>query len=175
MHKYCHNNFFPRINKTAKEAFLLCWPWNHTASCFWLISDMTLVLISVCVVLESYCCHTHYSSSSSSSSSFLRSIHGPGLRFLFVFCFKYYKTRDRTLFDEWLARRKGLYLHRITQHINTRHKLPCPERDFNPRSQQPSGEDRVATGIEYYHHAWKITSFSRGTNGNLHTFDRFPI
>jgi hypothetical protein len=30
------------------------------------------------------------------------------------------KTRGRTTLDEWSARRKGLYLHRTTQHRNTK-------------------------------------------------------
>jgi hypothetical protein len=48
-------------------------------------------------------------------------------------------THGRTPLDEWSARRRDLYLHRTTQHINTRDKHPCPERDLNPRPQQPSG------------------------------------
>jgi hypothetical protein len=36
---------------------------------------------------------------------------------------------------------QGLYLHRTTQHRKTRDKLPCFERDSNPRSQQPTGQD----------------------------------
>jgi hypothetical protein len=36
---------------------------------------------------------------------------------------------------------QGLYLHRTTQHIKTRDKHPCLERDSNPRSQQPTGQD----------------------------------
>jgi hypothetical protein len=45
----------------------------------------------------------------------------------------------RTPLDGSSARCSGLYLHRTTQHINTRDKRQCPERDSNPRSQQPSG------------------------------------
>jgi hypothetical protein len=45
----------------------------------------------------------------------------------------------RTSLGEWSARRKVLYLHRTTQHINTSDKHPCPQRDSNPRSQHPSG------------------------------------
>jgi hypothetical protein len=44
-----------------------------------------------------------------------------------------------TPLDDWSARRKGLYLHRTTQHINTSDKHPCPQRDSNPWSQQPRG------------------------------------
>jgi hypothetical protein len=36
---------------------------------------------------------------------------------------------------------QGLYLHRTTQHRKTRDKHPCFERDPNPRSQQPTGQD----------------------------------
>jgi hypothetical protein len=49
------------------------------------------------------------------------------------------KTHGRTPLYAWLVRRRGLYLHRTTQHINTRDKHPVPERDSNPRPQQPSG------------------------------------
>jgi hypothetical protein len=44
-------------------------------------------------------------------------------------------THSRTPLDEWSARHRGLYLHRTTQHINTRDKQPCLERHSNPRSQ----------------------------------------
>jgi hypothetical protein len=36
---------------------------------------------------------------------------------------------------------QGLYLHRTTQQRKTRDKHPCLERDSNPRSQQPTGQD----------------------------------
>jgi hypothetical protein len=36
---------------------------------------------------------------------------------------------------------QGLYLHRTTQHRKTRDIHPCLERDSNPRSQQPTGQD----------------------------------
>jgi hypothetical protein len=36
---------------------------------------------------------------------------------------------------------QGLFLHRTTQHRKTRDKHPCLERDSNPRSQQPTGQD----------------------------------
>jgi hypothetical protein len=49
------------------------------------------------------------------------------------------QTHGRIPLDEWSARRRGLYLHRTTQHIDTRDKHPCPQRDSNPRRQQPSG------------------------------------
>jgi hypothetical protein len=35
----------------------------------------------------------------------------------------------------------GFYLHRTTRHRKTRDKHPCLERDSNPRSQQPTGQD----------------------------------
>jgi hypothetical protein len=35
---------------------------------------------------------------------------------------------------------QGLYLHRTTQHKDA-DKHPCLERDSNPRSQQPTGQD----------------------------------
>jgi hypothetical protein len=38
-------------------------------------------------------------------------------------------TYGRTPLDEWSARRRGLYLHRTTQHRNTRDKHPCPQRN----------------------------------------------
>jgi hypothetical protein len=51
----------------------------------------------------------------------------------------YNYTHGRTPLDELSARRSDLCLHRTTHHINTRDKHPCPERDWNPRPQQPSG------------------------------------
>jgi hypothetical protein len=36
---------------------------------------------------------------------------------------------------------QGLYLHRTTQHRKTRDKHPCLERNSNPRSQKPTGQD----------------------------------
>jgi hypothetical protein len=47
------------------------------------------------------------------------------------------KTRGRTPVDEWSARRRDLYLHRTTQHINTTDKHPCSERirTRDPRNQ----------------------------------------
>jgi hypothetical protein len=55
------------------------------------------------------------------------------------FLITHIETHGRTPLDEWSARRRGLYLHRTTQHINKRDKHPWPERDWNPRPQQPSG------------------------------------
>jgi hypothetical protein len=56
------------------------------------------------------------------------------LRFLY-----HTQTHGRTLLDKWSASSKGLYLHRITQHVNTRDKHSCPQRNSNPRYQKPSG------------------------------------
>jgi hypothetical protein len=47
------------------------------------------------------------------------------------FLFTHIQTHGRTPLDEWSARRRNLYLHRTTQHINTRDKHPCPERGHN--------------------------------------------
>jgi hypothetical protein len=44
-------------------------------------------------------------------------------------------TVGRTPLDEWLARRRDLYLTTY----NTHNRHPCPRRDLNPRSQQVSG------------------------------------
>jgi hypothetical protein len=49
------------------------------------------------------------------------------------------QTHSRTPLDRWSARSRGLYLHRTTQHIKTRDKYPCLQRDSNPRSRQPTG------------------------------------
>jgi hypothetical protein len=54
------------------------------------------------------------------------------------FLITHIQTHGRTPLDEWSARRRGLYLHRTTQHINISDKHPCPQRDSNPRSQQPT-------------------------------------
>jgi hypothetical protein len=42
--------------------------------------------------------------------------------------------------DKWSARHKALYLHWTTQQKDA-DKYPCLERDSNPRSQQPTGQD----------------------------------
>jgi hypothetical protein len=47
-------------------------------------------------------------------------------------------TVGRTPLYERSARRRGLYLHRTTQHTNRRDKYPSPERDSNSRFQQPN-------------------------------------
>jgi hypothetical protein len=47
------------------------------------------------------------------------------------FLITHIQTHGRTPLDEWSAHRRGLYLHRTTQHINTTHKYPFPERDSN--------------------------------------------
>jgi hypothetical protein len=49
------------------------------------------------------------------------------------------QTHSRTPPDEWSACRRGLYVHRTTQHTDTTDKHPCPQQDSNPRPQQPSG------------------------------------
>jgi hypothetical protein len=72
---------------------------------------------------------------------------GPWLPF-WGFSITHNYTNGRTPLDKWSARRRGLYLHRTTQHKNTRDKHPCPERDSNPRSQQPSG--RRPTSVKYF-------------------------
>jgi hypothetical protein len=43
-----------------------------------------------------------------------------------------FDTYSTTPLDELSARRRGLYLHRTTQCINTRDKHSCPQRDSNP-------------------------------------------
>jgi hypothetical protein len=53
--------------------------------------------------------------------------------------------------DEWSARRRGLYLHRTTQHINTRDKHPCPEgiRTRDSSNQAAADLDCAANGIGF--------------------------
>jgi hypothetical protein len=48
------------------------------------------------------------------------------------------QTHGRTPLDKWSGLRRGLYLNRTTQHINTRDKHLCPQRDSNTRSHQQS-------------------------------------
>jgi hypothetical protein len=73
----------------------------------------------------------------------------PLLRFL---NHKQLDTHGRTPLDEWSARRRGLYLHRTTQHINTRH-ISMPSAGFEPaipapKRQQTYALARAATGID---------------------------
>jgi hypothetical protein len=70
------------------------------------------------------------------------------------------KTHGRTPLDEWSARRRDLYLHRTTQHINTRDNHPCPERDSNPRPQQPSGR-RFRPRGHWDRHSTKLVAIKR--------------
>jgi hypothetical protein len=55
------------------------------------------------------------------------------------FLMTHIQTHGRTPLDEWSARRRDLYLHGTTQHINITDKHPCPEWDSNLRPQQPRG------------------------------------
>jgi hypothetical protein len=50
---------------------------------------------------------------------------------------------NRTTQDKWLVRRRRLYLHRTTQHINKRDKHPRLERDSKPGSQQASSRRHI--------------------------------
>jgi hypothetical protein len=73
---------------------------------------------------------------------------GPLSRFLWSHT---YKTRGKTPLDEWSARRRGLYLHRITQHKHKR-QTSMPRAGFEttiPATERPQtyALDRVATGI----------------------------
>jgi hypothetical protein len=89
-------------------------------------------------------------------------------------------THGRTPSDEWSARRKGLYLHRTTQHINTTDKHPCPQRNSNQRSQQPSGRrptpyrprghrDRQRSTSTHYtvHKMWNVLIFRHQSSVHL--------
>jgi hypothetical protein len=65
-------------------------------------------------------------------------------------------TYGRTPLSEWSARRRDLYLHRTTEHINTREKR-MPWAGFEPaipaiKRPQTYALDRAASGIstEYY-------------------------
>jgi hypothetical protein len=61
------------------------------------------------------------------------------------------KTRGRTTLDEWSARRKGLYLHRTTQHRNTKTNIHASSgiRTHDPINQAAKtyALDRAVTGI----------------------------
>jgi hypothetical protein len=87
--------------------------------------------------------HAYMGHSSSSTGAY-----SPGWTFglpFRSFLITHIQTHGRTPLDEWSARRRDLYLHRTTQHRNTRHKRPCPQRDSNPRPQQPSGRRDLHT------------------------------
>jgi hypothetical protein len=52
------------------------------------------------------------------------------------FLITHIQTRGRTPLDEWSARRRGLYLHRTTQHINTTNiHVPSGIRTRDPSNQ----------------------------------------
>jgi hypothetical protein len=67
-------------------------------------------------------------------------------------------TLARTTFNEWSARRKGLYLHRITQYRNTKTNIHVSSwiRIHDPINQAAKtyALDSVATGIG---HAGRVT------------------
>jgi hypothetical protein len=73
-----------------------------------------------------------------------------------------------TPLDEWSARRRGLYLHRTTQHINIRDKqTSMPRAEFEPaipatKRPQTHALDRAATGI----------GRSNFCGGKTHTYER---
>jgi hypothetical protein len=95
--------------------------------------------------------------------TFLIWLQGPfslALVSLLGFLWSHIQTHGRTPLDEGSARRRDLYLHRTTQHINTRDKHPCPERNSNPRFQQPSR--RRPTPACLYLHALRTPSSSFG-------------
>jgi hypothetical protein len=74
-------------------------------------------------------------------------IFGLPLRGFFI---THIQTHGRTPLDEWSARRRGLYLHRTTQHINTTDIHAS--RGFEPatpatKRPQTCVLDRAATGI----------------------------
>jgi hypothetical protein len=61
-------------------------------------------------------------------------------------------TQGRTLLDEWSARRRDLYLHRTTQHTDTKRQTSIPRAGFEsatPATKRPQtyALDRAATGI----------------------------
>jgi hypothetical protein len=70
----------------------------------------------------------------------------PSLRFLNIITY----TRDRTPLGEWSVRRKGLYIHRTTQHRNTKTNIHAPRgmRTHDPSNQAAKtyALDCVATG-----------------------------
>jgi hypothetical protein len=53
------------------------------------------------------------------------------------FLITHIQTHGRTPLDEWSDRRRGLYLHRTTQHINTTDKHPYPS---GIRTRDPSNQ-----------------------------------
>jgi hypothetical protein len=96
------------------------------------IQDRFLPISSVRLLHRNKCTHMKIHSLSCSSQLEYRAPFGASV-------ITHTKTHGRTSLDEWSACRRDLYLHRTTQHTNTRDKHPCPGWDSNPRSQQPSG------------------------------------
>jgi hypothetical protein len=78
--------------------------------------------------------------------------YSPGWTFGLPFrCFliSHIQTHGRTPLDEWSARRRDLYLHKTTQHMNTRDRHSSHELDSNPRPQWPRGHwDRLTTHLQ---------------------------
>jgi hypothetical protein len=85
------------------------------------------------------------------------------------------QTHGRTPLDEWSARRRDLYLHRTTQHINTRDKDSCLQRDSNrdPSSQTAADlrpKPRVpGIGILHYCYVFIIIFLKHATYGYIYS------
>jgi hypothetical protein len=69
------------------------------------------------------------------------------------FLITHVQTHGTTPVDEWSAHCRGLYLHRTSQHINTRDKHPCPQRDSNCDPKNQAAPDlclcELITGLIY--------------------------
>jgi hypothetical protein len=73
------------------------------------------------------------------------------------FCDHTYMTHGRTPLDEWSARRRGLYLHRTTKHIDTETNINTPReiRNRDPSNRATFAlrcvytEDMYRTSIEH--------------------------
>jgi hypothetical protein len=74
--------------------------------------------------------------------------------------FRNLKTLGRAPLDEWSARRKGLYLHRTTQHRNTKTNIHASSgiRTHDPSNQvaKTYALHRAAIGIGYFVLMWSF-------------------
>jgi hypothetical protein len=64
------------------------------------------------------------------------------------------KTHGRTPLDEWSARRKGLYLHRTTQHRNTKTNI---QASSGIRTHDPSNQAAKTYALDQHQQARKCT------------------
>jgi hypothetical protein len=93
------------------------------------------------------------------------------------FLITYNQTHGRTPLDKWSARRSGLYLHRTTQHINTRENIHALSwiRTRDPSNQaaadhDPSMHVTTVVGIITYYFKCNPATVCMWHNFRLETY-----